>query len=101
MNTARDAVWRWLKLEAKLALTDPYAAWAELWETIKPGGKVHGVLVQNQYHLIVELVLFVAIVYLLTQSRAPPKASRDVLTEEVLYACLCCPCIHFGSFALH
>lgn len=90
MSSARAVVWKWLKLEAQLALTDPYAAWSELWETIKPGGKIHGLLMDNQYHLIVELILFVAIVYLLAQSRASPKPSRDALTEDVRSACFWC-----------
>lgn len=85
MSSARTVVWKWFQLEAQLAMTDPYAAWEELWETIKPGGKVHVLLEENQYHLIVELILFVAIVYLLAQSRASPKASRDALTEEVRF----------------
>ena len=96
MSSARDVVWKWLQLEAQLAVTHPYAAWSELWETIKPGGKIHGLLMDNQYHLIVELILFVAIVYLLAQSRAFPKPSPDALTEDVRYARL--PCSHSCPF---
>jgi hypothetical protein len=79
-----QVVWSWITLEARLAVSDPAAAWSEFWATFRPGGKLHpGYLLENQYHLIIEACLLLAILYLLSQSRTPAKPAADALTEKV------------------
>jgi hypothetical protein len=77
-------VWNWIKNETQLAVSDPMQALSQLWETFGPDGKQHlAYLFDHQYHLIIEGCLLLAIFYLLAQSRAPAKTSREVLSEEV------------------
>jgi hypothetical protein len=77
-------VTNWLNLEAQLALSDPSAAWKEFWATFGPGGKLHPkAFIEHRYHLIIEALLIVGIVYLLIQRRVPTRLSPDALTEKV------------------
>jgi hypothetical protein len=73
----------WLNWEGRLTISDPLAAWNTFWSAFGSGGKLNpGALLGNQYHLGIEAVLLLMIIYLLTQRRAPAPA-REVMTEEV------------------
>jgi hypothetical protein len=80
----RNATESWMNSEGRLVISDALlAAWDTFWATFGPDGKLNpGALLGNKYHLGIEAILLLGIIYLLIQGRAPAPA-REVLTERV------------------
>lgn len=54
-----------------------------LWDLVAPGGKMHPAkFLEHEGHLFVEILLMIAILYLLFYPKTKPK-DKDTLTEKV------------------